>query len=380
MKKATDYVKVNMIKEESLGVFDVRTNPTSAVIYVNVEYEKDQAPDWAKSELIGWSNKITDEDPDKLLAVYTAYKRSGGPSLINSRITIRKVSENTVIESEDKLAVEEFIEEAINSLDDDVINVQIIHDGLYTINQSNIDTIAGFNKNKIIFITSSHAPGGLSNTENVFYHMYDPGDVNKYESAMAMAYLSKTNFIEDKIRDYEFTEWKGPATDINLLTTKLEEDIEKQVNYFARVGKRNIIINGVMTNGVRLITAYYERVIKTKLTEAMFDLLVSKVNFVSENYNKIYNTAISVLAPFVTNELLNTEFVVHEDYEIQREGRVVRMLTKGERLNEGYKLHVLPATKAEMESRSYKGIYLYLAINNQIREITIEGSIIGGVR
>jgi len=196
-----------------------------------------------------------------------------------------------------------------------------------------------------------------------------------------MAYLSKINYAEDTIRDYEYTVWGGSSSLINRVS-ELPANVEDggRVNYFTTLAGRTVLINGVMTSGDRLISHYFSQILTERITNLLGLLTIQKLNFDQSTYSYLYNVLTIELDKFAENGLLNTEFIVPEQRVIFRDNIRYVLAEAGEKMEFGYLVETLPPTANDISTRNYTGIYILLAFANQIRTIDVTGLVLGGIQ
>lgn len=237
---------------------------------------------------------------------------------------------------------------------------------------------------KILYITTNDKNDFIAK-DNVFIQYYENNaetgklaDYNNYESAAAMAYFSKLNYWEDMIKDYEFTNWAGSdLSKLNIADYIPEHDAE--VNIYTNLINRYFVTKGLLSSGIKLLTYYFEIVIAQKITSLLMITLLRKVEMNPETYNGLYNDINTLLTSFANNNLFDKTFVNDKLRLIERGNKTIKAVEEGEKLISGFKILVLPATRENKNSRIYDGVYIYFAINNQIREININGYGIGGI-
>ena len=238
-------------------------------------------------------------------------------------------------------------------------------------------------QDKILFVTSNAAPTSLLDIPNVFWHYATASTfVNYYESAAAMAYLSKINYSDDTIRDYEYTVWAGGASLVNKIEDLDSGTVEAsgKVNYFTTLANRTVLIGGVMTNGTRLVTHYFEQILTERITNLLGLLTIQKLNFDQSTYSYLYNVLTIELDKFANNGLLNQSFVVPEQRVIFRDDVRYVLAQAGQIMEFGYIVKVLPPTANDLSTRNYTGIYILLAFANQIKTIEVTGLVLGGTQ
>ena len=382
--KSSDFVKINMFNDPvNLGM-NANLNNTCAIIYVHKSSTEDPA---STTDTI-WQETLSNDYQGKTLIdiATNTFITNGGIKLVYKRFYFG--SEET--DADIVTAILQGIrgEEGQEKLNKAIINIQVIEEGLNLLiaplaqgllSNDNIED------RKILFVTSNSIPTGLSSIDNVFYQYYDTKAVtggvliNNYESASAMAYLSRIDYYNELIKDYEFTDWLGSLNNLNIVNELPTIADGTAVNVYANMIGRYFIVGGLLTSNIRLITYYFEIIITQKLTDSLMLLLLSKISFNNNTYAAIYNRITILLDMFTANGLLDSSFVSPLERFIYRDNVKNVLLEKDEILINGYKANILPATQEELRTREYKGIYIYIAIDNQIRKIEVNGLAIGGV-
>ena len=380
--KISDIVKVNINSELSYSANSSQMNSTAAILYISNE-AGDTDLEWLDYEDLE-TGYLGSTVIDRIKNTYTS---NGGISLLVKRLYFNALADPLVPDTLAALKTAIYGDVGIGGLPVNVKNIQIAFSTGFTPATSLRDLaqelVSSTNpdETKLLFVTSNAAPQSLiEDVENVFYHYYT-GSVNYYESAAAMAYLSKINYSTDIIRDYEYTAWTGNPSEINKIS-ELPSGLEDsgKVNYFTTLANRTILINGVMTNGVRLITYYFQQILTERVTNLLGLLTIQKLNFDQSTYSFISNTLSIELDKFANNGLLNNEFIVPEQKFIFRDGIKYILAEKGQTMEFGYVLQTLPPTAVDISTRNYTGIYILLAFANQIRTIDITGIVIGGIQ
>lgn len=382
--KISDIVKVNISNITSSEPNSEQMNSVAAVLFIHKLNGVDEVgvtdTEWIPFADLDPSNEGYIGD-DVIGRIESTFRINGGISLVCKRIYL-----DAAVTENDALAE---IIEAMNGGDThtgliaSIKNVQLAWDSSYTPTVASIadgvyDADAPENT-KLLFVTSNALPASLSAKYNVFYH-YATGNpfINYYESAAAMAYLSKINYFTDTIRDYEYTEWLGGASSFNPVDNKPDET-QGKVNIFTELAGRNVIVGGVLTNGVRLITYYFELILSDRITSVLTQLTLAKLNFDQSTYSRLYNAITIELDVFAENGLLDKEFVSTEEKFIFRDSIRYTLVDDEEILSSGYVVNVLPPTQQDLSDRNFTGIFIHFAISNQIRTIEVAGLALGGV-
>ena len=382
--KISDIVKVNIENVTSYETNSTQMNSVAAVLFVHKLQTAEVGntdTEWVPFSELDPTNEGYIGD-DVIGRIESTYRVNGGISLVCKRVYILEA------ETDENVMLGEIID-AINGgnlhtgLETTIKNVQLAWDSTYTptlgsVANAMIDTAAPENT-KILFVTVNATPAGLSSRPNIFYHYSTATSfVNYYESAAAMAYLSKINYVTDEIKDYEYTEWLGSAAMVNLVDEKPDET-QGIVNIFTPLGGRKVLVGGNMTDGVRLITYYFELILSDKIANVLAVLVLDKLKFVPSTYSQLYNSITIQLDVFANNGLFDRTFVASENQNIFRDNIQYTLIRKDEILLYGYTVSVLPPTANDLATRNYTGVFIHFAISNQIRTIEVTGLTLGGV-
>lgn len=378
--KISDIVKVNINGNLAYSANSAEMNSTAAILYVSDESGTTDT-EWLDYADLG-TGYNGETQIERAGATYFA---NGGVSLLVKRVYQNGVGVTPADWTDAIFA--NIVNDYHTALPTNVKNIQLIWpEGEPTPSIRAIAQASVFesnpDQNKILFVTSNGAPTSLLDISNVFWHYATASSfTNYYESAAAMAYLSKINYSDDTIKDYEYTVWSGGANLVNRVT-ELGTNTEDggRVNYFTTLANRTVLINGVMTSGVRLVTHYFEQILTERITNLLGLLTIQKLNFDQSTYSYLYNVLTIELDKFANNGLLNNEFIVPEERVIFRDDVRYVLAQAGDIMEFGYIVRVLPPTANDLVTRNYTGIYILLAFANQIRTIDVTGIVLGGVQ
>jgi len=386
-----DIITVNIRNSQSTSTYDTSMNYTCAVLLIDNDptdiSDAGSAGIPAISGVDGYADASWIEEDDlgtsyprktEIDAATDVYQSNGGISLLYRRIyaPTTEGGETTPITAQD-------IADMIDELDPSVINVHIIeYPADNTALLPGIAAIVAHDDNtyikKILYLTRPSNSSGMTSLTNVFYQLSDHNFTTldyKAESIIACAYLSKINYRVDQIKDYEYT---VPITTVYTTDASLNET-GGNMNVFSSILGKTILTKGLLTNGTRLLTEYFDIVLTQKLTNVLLTQTLKKIKFDSTIYARLYNVISAQLDVFANNGLLDVGYVSDQSQEIYRDNVRYKLLTTGERFNFGYKLLLLPITRDDLTNRTYTGTYVYIAIMNQIRKIEVTGLTVGGV-
>lgn len=378
--KISDIVKVDINSTLAYSANSAEMNSTAAVLYVSDESGTSDT-DW-----VDYQDLVTGYNGEaQIERVGATYFANGGVSLLVKRIY--KNSAGTSTDDWTDAIFANAVGSTQTALPVSVKNIQLVWPeaesapNIRAIAQASVFT-SNPDQDKILFVTSNAAPTSLLDIPNVFWHYATASSfVNYYESAAAMAYLSKINYSDDTIRDYEYTVWGGGASAVNKIED-LDSNVEAsgKVNYFTTLANRTVLIGGVMTNGTRLVTHYFEQILTERITNLLGLLTIQKLNFDQSTYSYLYNVLTIELDKFADNGLLNQSFEVPEQRIIFRDDVRYVLAQAGQIMEFGYIVRVLPPTANDLSTRNYTGIYILLAFANQIKTIEVTGLVLGGTQ
>lgn len=385
--KISDIVKVNITEAVTTSPTISEMNSIGAIIYISPLAEQGTTDaTWIASSSLG-----TDYNGEtEINRAIDTYTKNGGVSLVVKRLYF--ATGDTSSEIIDEITKSIYGGTGVTETDheilsDDVKNIQLVwkNDSQPAIDFSTL--AQNFVKNdtpeqtKILFITSKISPTSLSTTPNIFYHYIGSSSVTNYfESIAAMAYLSKINYSFDTIKDYEYTIWGNGSTGVNLIES-LPSGVESQgkVSFFSPTAGLNVLIGGFMTNGIRLISYYFGLILSHRISNLLTLMTIEKLNFSQSTYGYIYNRITIELDKFTKNGLLDSTFVVDADQYVIRDYIRYKLVSKDQPLAYGYAVNTLPPTALDKINRSYTGLYILYAIDNQIRTMEVQGIVLGGL-
>lgn len=376
--KTSNIVKVNINNIPPAYGININNNAIAAVIIVS------NIPSIASDTTWKTFAEIENTSQPEVLAtaktINDTFTQNGGGMLLFKRL--HAITSGNLASS---------ITTAAETLEPGVINIQLAVAANRTgtasiaLNNSDIVTIAddlfdasSQEDNKIIFVTSDLLPSaGLNGVSNVFYQYV--GNANhSYESVAALAYYTNIDYRSSVIKDYEYTNWNGPLN-ANSLVDELPDETTGKVNIFTNLANRVVLVGGYLTNGVRLHVLYFEIVMSQKIATVLVEILLNKIEFNAAGYAAMYNAVTAQLDVFASNNVLDLGFISPDIYTTERNNVRFELLKIGEPLIDGYKVITMPASKADLTNRTYTGLIIYVAMNNQIRKIEVNGLVIGGV-
>lgn len=376
--KTSNIVKVNINNIPPAYGININNNAIAAVIIVSNIPDISSDTDWKTFA------EIKDTSEPEVLAtaeiINDTFNQNGGGMLLFKRL--HAITSGNLVTS---------ITEAAETLEPGIINIQLAaaanRSGTAAIALNNTDIVTIANNlfdassqedNKIIFVTSNLLPSaGLNGVSNVFYQYVGTAN-HSYESVAALAYYTNIDYRDTIIKDYEYTNWNGPLNE-NSLVDELPDETGGKVNIFTNLANRVVLVGGYLTNGVRLHTLYFEIVMSQKIATVLVELLLNKIEFNAAGYAAMYNAVTAQLDVFASNNVLDLGFISPDIYTTERNNVRFELLKIGEPLIDGYKVIAMPASKEDLANRTYTGLIIYVAMNNQIRKIEVNGLVIGGV-
>lgn len=376
--KTSNIVKVNINNIPPAYGININNNAIAAVIIVSNIPGVNSDTTW-----MTFAEIENTSEPEVLATAKTindTFTQNGGGMLLFKRL--HAITSGNLVTS---------ITEAAETLEPGIINIQLAaaanRSGTAAIALNNTDIVTIANNlfdassqedNKIIFVTSNLLPSaGLNGVSNVFYQYVGTAN-HSYESVAALAYYTNIDYRDTIIKDYEYTNWNGPLNE-NSLVDELPDETGGKVNIFTNLANRVVLVGGYLTNGVRLHTLYFEIVMSQKIATVLVELLLNKIEFNAAGYAAMYNAVSAQLDVFASNNVLDLGFISPDIYTTERNNVRFELLKIGEPLIDGYKVIAMPASKEDLANRTYTGLIIYVAMNNQIREIEVNGLVIGGV-
>lgn len=405
--KISDIVTVNMNKASNATFTNNTSSNSTAAIIALILRDSNNA---GKSDDLIWRSYRADEVSPEVVKAANVYFNNGGRELLVKELYYETAEE----------MVDSKIRDAIRGSDShtglrlDVINVMLVGNDALIIGQAaaimskinaateeNVDgeVVKRPEEEKIILINIKkelmfvEGESGLTpiafdkELDNLFINIYEDrasgsGAIeNNYEMALAAAYMSKINYGADTIRGFEYTVMNGQITNIN--TAKQLIKGSTRTNMIAELAGRYLAIGAQMVNGDNFLGKYFTIVLTQRITSALAELTISKLNFENRSYALITSALNATMDVFRTNQLLNTEFVVEKDVFVNIEtasGTEAQLtIEKGEVLEAGYKVFTLLPSTSDLRTKTYSGAHIYFAINNQIRKMNVSGLVLGGI-
>lgn len=209
-----------------------------------------------------------------------------------------------------------------------------------------------------------------------------------YVGVKSMAYVSSQNFKAQNIKELLYTNFIDTPV-IKAGNGKELSDISKAVGYGTY--NEDLRFNAYMniTPGVNALlggkdTTGYELVSKQNSIAAQIDLTTRLLTYlidrkptfsgatISETYNLLTDYLDKVaLSGWLTSQRVNVEDVQN----VVKNGISYPLLSRGEILEYGYKVVILPFSRADITERVFKDIYVFLGTTKGIQKIVLKGDI-----
>lgn len=397
--KISDLITVDMTNRvESAALQNNFSNPTVAVIFLtSAAGERDK--EWQPiHEYAGKKDEDTGAllypDLDRLSSVFF---NNGGINIVVKRLPMENLTgpADVIGKMINGFSDTEGEDEALK---DDIINIILAGEtapGPAVLANAVAEKVDGTkNQERLVLVNiKSDELKEITPADNLYVNVYDtkasdgkPADANNYEVALTAAYVSKINYRNSIIKGLEYTIFNGSKDSLNVMRNVPELNPLFGVNIITELVNRYMIIGGVTASagrGTPYIAKYFSIVLAQRIKNTLAALLINKLNFENTTYSKISNALTAELDLFINNKLLDTEFEVQEDETVVIEtaagNNIYHTIKQGERLNDGYKVFTLPPSLKDLKDKTYSGIYIYYAINNQIRTVHVNGLVLGGM-
>ena len=252
--------------------------------------------------------------------------------------------------------------------------VDTIYSALKTLANSLAADSSIYGINEKIIIARTITPADTSSVEN-FAVKYST--VAGAEMTIA-AYLSQINvYKQDTIKDYSFTNETIAAEDIDDANFGTVIDNNMNVDIVFVDAIRNA--GGNLKNGSELTNSFVKIVLHQTLTERLTQLLVQKIKN-SSGISQIYSVIAQELEFYKTAGYITLDKVWnYADLDVNYNGETYTVIQQGTALINGYVIKVLPIsslTEADKAAHKAPPIYVVVADQYGIRQITINGEVI----
>lgn len=247
--------------------------------------------------------------------------------------------------------------------------------------------------NEKLLITSTHV--NIENLSQADYSASVKNLIVKYSSVLGAemsvaAYLSQIDIDEtDSVRDYAFTqEVLSTSEDGNVWTVSSGENINtadymalQNVNMNVDVYLANAVRNcgGNCKDGSDIVNNFVRIILHQTLTNQLVNLLAQKIKSTT-GVSKLYTVIAQELERYLNCGYLTTDKVwIDNSLKVTRNNVTYTIINKGDALTNGYSIKILPMTSltaAEKAAHKAPPIYVIIADQYSIRQITINGEVI----
>ena len=244
-----------------------------------------------------------------------------------------------------------------------------------------------------VLLTSGSAPADWDSGYTNYYEEAEvTRDLDNYVikfgekgiEMLAAAYLSKARMdAANNINDYAFTIEKCADT---IFTNSVVTDnslgvkfVESHFNFDTNLVNAIRNYPGDTVTGIDMMNYYVKILLTQDLSEAVMDLLASKIKFNQAGLNRLNNVISQQMNQYIQNGYLNTDYIyTGDDIYYTFNGVQYLVCEKNTPLTKGYKCAILPLTalsREQAEAHALPPVYLLLADQTGIRSIVINGDI-----
>ena len=200
---------------------------------------------------------------------------------------------------------------------------------------------------------------------------------------LAAAYLSKVKISDSgTIQDYAFTiEDMGqfPASSIISDNDTGTQLINSHFNFDTKLVNAVRNYPGDTVTGLDMMNYYVKILLTQDLTEAVMNLLASKIRFNQAGINRLSNAISQAMNAYISNGYLNTDYIWTGDDLVYNFNSVDYLIcARNTPLVKGYKCVILPLTSltpAQKEAHVLPPVYMLFADQTGIRAVVINGDI-----
>lgn len=199
---------------------------------------------------------------------------------------------------------------------------------------------------------------------------------------LAAAYLSKVRISDSSsIQDYAFTVENLDSFSGSLISDNDEGVglINAHFNFDTRLVNAIRNYPGDTVSGADMMNYYIKILLTQDLTEAVMNLLASKIRFNQAGINRLSNAISQAMNPYIDNGYLNTDYIWTEDDLVYTyNGVEYTICPRNTPLVKGYRCVILPLTSltaAQREAHVLPPVYMVFADQNGIRKVVINGDI-----
>ncbi len=192
------------------------------------------------------------------------------------------------------------------------------------------------------------------------------------------AYLTQINvYKQDTVKDYSFTQETIVAE--SLADADFETIINNNMNVDIMLVDAARNAGGNLKDGSELTNSFVKIVLHQTLTERLTQLLVQKIKN-SSGISQIYSIIAQELEFYKSAGYITLDKVWNSaDLDVSYNGETYTIVQQGTALINGYVIKVLPIsslTEADKSAHKAPPIYVVLADQYGIRQITINGEVI----
>ena len=199
---------------------------------------------------------------------------------------------------------------------------------------------------------------------------------------LAAAYLSKVRISDSaSIQDYAFT-----VENVESFSDSIVSDNNQGValigahfNFDTRLVNAIRNYPGDTISGADMMNYYVKILLTQDLTEAVMNLLASKIRFNQAGINRLSNAISQAMNPYIDNGYLNTDYIwTEDDLTYVFNGVEYMICPRNTPLVKGYRCVILPLTSltgAQKEAHVLPPVYMLFADQNGIRKVVINGDV-----
>lgn len=198
--------------------------------------------------------------------------------------------------------------------------------------------------------------------------------------ASVLAYFTRVDVYSfDATQDYAFTteNYSELSNDHFVFNDNaiIEKIIALDLNADTKLAGQIKVVGGNDTAGYDLMNQFMLLVLHQTLTEAVLQVLVSKIKYNATGLNFVMNAIVRELNRFVSNGYLTTT-KAWTDGDLYYDG--YKIVDNNTILNTGYKVMILPfesLSTTERSNHQLPKIFILLADSYSIRKIVIDGEV-----
>lgn len=200
---------------------------------------------------------------------------------------------------------------------------------------------------------------------------------------LAAAYLSRASSTDaNSIQDYAFTIENVDQFEDSVIT---DNDtgvalIEKHFNFDTELVNAIRNYPGDTVTGADLMNYYVKILLTQDLSEAIMNLLASKIRFNQAGVNRLNNAISQAMNAYIANGYLNTDYIWTGDDIVYTFNNVDYLIcARNTPLVKGYKCAILPLTsltEEQKQTHSLPPVYLLLADQTGVRAVIINGDVL----